>query len=137
MIDSPLYTMPRLTREEIREQEAENAKNVEAFQRANERAKLLMVPNIMARGPFSTHGDMLPGEYVINTQEGTITWYIAQKPDGKNGWTSGAMVSANTQENVDALINAGYEQGSWVGVQLDRIHKDSRAAIEQLITIAA
>jgi hypothetical protein len=129
--------MPRPTWEKVQERNAENARFVAVYKTAQERADQLPVPDIQARGPFSDHKHDLPGHYVINEKEGTITWYISKLPDGQGGWTSGLMVSAYTPENVRKLEEAGYQPGSLTGIHIDDIHADSKAAIQKLLNQAS
>jgi hypothetical protein len=128
--------MRRPTWEEVRQREAENNERRERYHEASQRARELPIPRLEARGPFSNGNADLPGEYVINPDGKTITWYAYNFPkDG--GWVSGAMVSAMTPENIRTLEEAGYVPGSWEGVNILRIHTDSQAAIQKLLDRAA
>lgn len=94
------------------------AREREAYADALERSKTLEVPAISYRGPFSTNPGALPGEFVIGEDGHMITWYCAHLPDNSGGSTSGFLLSPNTPENRQKLIEAGYEQGEWKGINL-------------------
>lgn len=94
-------------------------KTNDKFTRALNRARTLPKPDMPSFGTFGTSNEMLPGEFSINEKDHTISWYYY--PAWESNDAAGRVLSPDTPENRQKLVDAGYVEASWPAIRLDEV----------------